>query len=141
MITEVENPPTESTSSIVSGIVDDLRDLLKQELRLAKEEVKEDLRKAREASMFWAVGVGSLWLSAIPFIFMLVNLLHQVTSPSGSDLASIPLWACFGIVWVVLTIVGFSVMSVGQKRFDTVSNMVDNQIRQVTKEVSNGRLS
>lgn len=141
MITEVENHPMESTASIMGSIVDDLRDLLKQELRLAKEEMKEDLRKAREASMYWAVGVGSVWLSVVPFIFMVVNLLHTLTSPAGSDPASLPLWACFGIVGTLLAIVGVSVMSAGQKRFDSVSNLVDHQIRQVTKEVSNGRQS
>jgi len=141
MITELENHPLESAASIMSGIVDDLRDLVKQELRLAKEEVKEDLRKAREAGMYWAVGVGTVWLSVVPFIFMLVNVLHTLTSPAGSDPASIPLWACFGIVGALLAVVGFSVMSLGQKRFDSVSDLVDNQIRQVTKEVSNGRPS
>lgn len=91
--------------------------------------------------MYWAVGVGSLWLSAIPFIFMVVNLIHTLTSPAGSDPASLPIWACYGMVGAVLALIGFSVMSAGQKRFDTVSNLVDNQIRQVTKEASNGRQS
>lgn len=142
MITEVENPPMESASSIMGGIVDDLRDLVKQELRLAQEEVKEDLRKAWKASMYWGAGVAVLSLSAVPFLFMLVHLLHTVTLPAGSgDPASLPLWACYGIVAVLIAMMGYAMMIAGQKRFESVSNLVENQIREVTKEGSNGRQS
>jgi len=141
MITEIENHPGESTSSIMGGIVDDLRDLVKQELRLVQEEVKEDFRKARNASMYWAVGVAVLALSVVPFLFMAVHGLHAITSPAGSDPASLPLWACYGIVGAVIAIVGYVMMSSGQKRFESVSDLVENQIQEVTKEGSNGRQS
>jgi len=139
MIAEVENHPLESTASIMSGIVDDLRNLVKQELRLTKEEIKEDLRKARSASTYWAAGVAVLALSALPFMFMVVHVLHAATSPAGSDPASLPLWACYGIVGGLIAIVGIVMMSAGQKRFESVSNLVENQIREVTKESPNGR--
>jgi hypothetical protein len=138
MLTEVENHPSESTASIVSGIVDDLRELVKKEFRLAQEEVKDDLRKARDASILWVAGVGVLCLSAIPIVFMLASLLHTLTSPAGSDPASLPMWGCYGIVAVFLAIVGFITMSMGQKRFETVSELVDKQIRQVTEEPNHG---
>lgn len=138
MITEVENHPMESTSSIMSGIVDDLRDLVKKELRLAHEEVKDDLKRARDASMFWLAGVGILCLSVIPFVFMLVYALHTLTSPAASDPASLPMWACYGIVGAVIAIVGYAIMIAGQKRFETISDVLDKQIRGVPEEASRG---
>jgi hypothetical protein len=138
MIAEIENHPVENTASIISGIVDDLRELVKKEIRLAQEEIKEDLRRARNASMFWFAGVGVLCLSAVPLIFMLVHALHTATSPAGSDPASVPLWACYAIVAALLGIVGYIMVIAGQKRFERVTDVVDKQIRAVTKEAPNG---
>jgi len=140
MITEVENPPMESATSIVSGIVDDFRDLVKQEFHLAHQELREDFRKTREASLLWGTGVGMIFLSAIAFVLMLANGLHTLTSPAGTDPASLPLWGCYAIVSVLLAILGVAVAIVGQNRFDSIS-LLANQFNRVTKEAPNGRQS
>lgn len=136
MITEVENHP-ESSTNLVAGIVDDFRDLVKQELHLAHQELMDDLRQTREAGWFWALGMGLVFLSAITFVLMFVNLIHTMASPVA-DPASIPMWACCAIVGVLLAVPGICVAMVGQKKFNAVS-LLQNQFNRVAKEVSNER--
>jgi len=133
MITEVHDQPEASIGSLVSGIVDDFRDLVRQELLLARQRVAEDLRITREATLIWALGIGAALISGIAFCLMLAHLLHTATSPVG-DPAAVPLWACYGIVGVVSSIGGAVAFAAGRKKFESI-RLVDNQ---VDKEVSNG---
>jgi hypothetical protein len=133
MITEVHDQPEVSMGSLVSGIVDDFRDLVRQELLLARQRIAEDLRKTREATLVWALSVGAMLVSGITFSMMLAHLLHTATSPAG-DPASVPLWACYGIVGVVSAIGGAAAFVAGRKKFESI-RLVDSQAR---KEVSNG---
>jgi len=136
MSTEIQDHPEMSVSSLMGGIVDDLRDLVRQELLLARDRIAEDLRKTREASLVWGLGIGAFLLSGFAFCLMLANLLHSVTSPGSSDPAAIPMWACHGIVGFLLTIGGVVGVVSGQKRFDSI-HLVENQIDKAVKEISN----
>ena len=137
MTTAYETHSEESVTTLVSGIVDDFRDLVKHEIHLAREEVTTDLRKTREAGMLWGAGAFFLLLAAVAFVLMLANLLHTLTSPSGSDPASIPLWGCYAIVGVLLGALGAGVAVLGQKKFSSI-HIIDKQLNHVAKEVSNG---
>jgi len=106
MATEVQNHSEPSLTSLVSGIVSDMQDLVKQQLQLTRREIEEDLRKSQEAASIFALGAGVLFLGAIPLCLMLVHLLHWLTSPPQTDSAALPLWACHGIVGVVLLVIG-----------------------------------
>lgn len=135
MSTEIQDHPEESIASLVGGIADDFRDLVRQELLLARQQISEDLQKTREAALVWGLGIGAIFLGGIAFCLMLANLLHTATSPGGSDPAAIPLWACHGIVAVVLWIVGAVGVVGGRKKFDSI-HMVENQIDKAMKEIS-----
>ena len=49
-------------------------------------------------------------------VFMFVHLLHWATMPTGADPASLPLWACYAIVGVILTGAGGVLLATGLRK-------------------------
>jgi len=119
MATTVQNPSDASMVSLVSGIVDDVQELIVQQVKLTRAEIGADVRKAGEIAFMFATGAGILLLGAILACLMLVYLLHWLTSPAGSDVATIPLWACFGIVGAAFGILGGCLVASSKKKLDT----------------------
>jgi len=133
MATEVQNHSEQSFTSLVSGIVNDVQDLVKQQLKLTRKEIEDDLRKTKEAASLWALGVGTLVFAAFELCLMLALLLHWLASPPSTDPAAIPLWGCFGIVGVVLFAAGLALVLAGRKQFRAV-HPLDNQATEALKE-------
>jgi hypothetical protein len=133
MSTEVHNHSDQSVSSLVSGIVSDFQDLLKQQLQLSRREIEEDLRKSTEAASIFGLGVGICFLGGLTLCLMLAHLLHWLTAPYGTDPASFPLWACFAVVGGVLSLIGWEVTYAGRRKFQTI-NPLNNPATQALKE-------
>jgi len=133
MATEVQNHSERSVSSLVSGIVTDMQDLIKQQFQLTRREIEEDLRKSKEAASLIALGAGICFLGAMALCFMLAYLLHWLTSPPGLDPASLPLWASFGIVGFVFVVIGGSLAYSGRQKFKSV-NPMQNPATEALKE-------
>jgi len=125
MATEVQTHPEQSMSSLVTGIVSDVQDLVKQQLLLMRREIEEDLRKSKEAASIIVLGAGVLLLGAIPLCLMLVHLLHWASFPPGTDPdpARFPLWAAHGVVGAVLFILGGVLVFVGRQKLASVNPM------------------
>src|SRR5215831_9611494 len=87
-----------SLAQLLTGIVNDAKELMHQELALAKHEIREDLRKTKTAVLSLGMGIGVAAIGGLLLILMLVHLLHA--------LAGLPLWACYGIVGGVLAMIG-----------------------------------
>jgi hypothetical protein len=137
MATEVQNhPEQQSMTSLVTGIVSDFQDLVKQQLQLTRREIEADLRKTREAASLWAVAIGTLGLGALVLCLMVVHLIHWLATPAAEmarqDPASLPLWVCHAIVGVVLVVAGWCLLLAGKKKIDAV-HMLD-QTTQGLKE-------
>jgi len=134
MATEVQHPPTDqSLSSLVTGIVSDFQDLVKQQLLLTRKEIEADLRKSAEAASLWVAGMVTLLLSGFTACLMLAQLIHWLASPPGTDPASVPLWVCYLIVCAVLVTVGWCLMLAGRKAFQTV-HPLENPATEALKE-------
>ena len=54
MATQFENPTDQSTTALVSGILDYMQELVKQQVQLTRKEVTEEVHKAAEAGIFFA---------------------------------------------------------------------------------------
>jgi hypothetical protein len=118
MATEVQPPPTDqSLSSLVTGIVSDFQDLIKQQLLLTRKEIEADLRKTREAASLWVAGLVTLLLGGFTGCLMLAHLIHWLASPAPADPAAVPLWVCFLIVFAVLGPAGWFLTLAGSKKF------------------------
>lgn len=121
-----------SLTALVKGIVNDVGDLIKQQLQFAQAEVKKDLRQTGEASRLLAMGVGIAFFGLVPLTFMLVHLLHWLTSPPVADPATqplLPLWACHGIVGLFILAVGGSLAYAGKKKFDNFNPLPDETVK------------
>src|SRR5262245_14159880 len=116
MANEVHVPPEDaSMTSLLRGIINDVGDLIRQEIRFARTEIKSDVRKATRACAVLALGVGAACLGVVLVAFMGVHLIHTLSSPAGTDTATIPLWGCYGIVAAVFLVVGVGLGFLGFK--------------------------
>jgi hypothetical protein len=118
--TATENHTDQSMSSLVAGIVGDIQDLLKQQIALTRREITDDLRKSKQAAGLLTIGGSLLFLSTIMLSLTAVYLLHWLSSPAGSDPASVPLWGCYAIVGAVFLALGVPMIVAGKKEFDSV---------------------
>jgi hypothetical protein len=138
MAVEVHAPP-EGTSftSLVKGIVNDVGDLIKQELRFARTEIKTDLRRTGEASRLLAIGIVSASLGLVLLLLMLVHLLHWLSVPAGAELdpARLPLWACYAIVGGLLTAGGAALAFAGKKKLDSFNPLPDETAKNVKENL------
>jgi len=133
MATEVRDRSEPSLTSLVSGIANDMQDLVKQQLLLTRREIEADVRKATAAASILALGMGVVFLGAISFCLMLVHLLHWLTSPPATDPAGLPLWGCHAVVAVVFLVVGGCLAWVGRQKLSTL-HPLDNQATEALKE-------
>ena len=135
MITEPRSTAESSTTSLLSGIISDFGDLIKQEIRFAQAEFKSDLNKTREAATSLGIGVGVASLSGLLLAWMLVHLLHWATSPAVQDPARLPLWACFGIVGAVFGVVGGGLILASLKKFQSFNPLPDKTAQTLKENV------
>lgn len=127
MSTQVPTSSEPGVSTLVKGIVDDLGDLIKQQLRFAKTEVKNDLTKSKDAIAILALGAGIAVVGGLFLCLMLVYLLHWLTIPSGldPDPARLPLWGCYAIVGGLFLATGLGLAFAGVKKFKSFNPLPD----------------
>jgi len=136
MPVEVQAPPEGGTfTSLVRGIVNDVGDLIKQELRFARTELKTDLRKTGEASRYLAIGVVTASLGLLLLLLMLVHLLHWLSLPAGADPARLPLWASYAIVGGLLAGGGAVMAYAGKKKFDSFNPLPDETAKTIKENL------
>jgi len=136
MANEVHVPPEEaSMTSLLRGIINDIGDLIRQEMRFARTEMKSDVRKATRAATVLTIGVGTACLGLVLVALMFVYLIHTLSAPAGYDPAGIPLWGCYGIVAAVLLVVGVGVSYLGYKGFQSNNPMPDQTAQSIKENV------
>ena len=117
---DIEDPPEQTASSLVSGIFGDLKHLVEQQFQLTRQEIEDGLRQRAVAAAVVGLGVGILFLAAVALCLSLSRLLHWSASPPGTDPAWLPLWACHAIVAAVLAISGVTIAYVGRAKFRSI---------------------
>lgn len=103
---------TESFGSLIRGILMDFQTLIREELALAKAEIREQATKARSAAFSFGVAAGALLCGAM---FLLIAIAMGV-----ADLLNWPAWAGFLIVAVLLSVIGFVALSSGRRQLREV---------------------
>ena len=93
-----DHPEAEpSVTALVSGIVGDAQELLRQQITLLKHEVRRDLKDARQMSVSFAACCILGAIAAVVWTFMLVYLVTWIWP-------SVPLWIGFGGVGCILSV-------------------------------------
>jgi len=110
----------------VSGIVEDLQRLVRQELQLARTEVKQEWEKTKAIAAAMIAGVVLLALSAIPLIFFLVKVL-------AANVEAIPEWGWFGIVGGLMALGGGLLLGIGASKASRLQ-VIPPQTAQTMKE-------
>lgn len=96
--------------AVVQEIIHDTQDILRSEIRLAATEVREELVKARSASVLVAAGVlGAIFM----VLFALLTCVFALA-------LVIPMWAATLCVAVAVGVVGIGTVSAGIRRFKAI---------------------
>jgi hypothetical protein len=92
---------------LVREIVQDSRQLLGQQIELAKAEVGDELRRLAGAGVSVAAGGGLAAAGGLMSGLMLVHLLRRVTG--------LPIWACYGLLGGSLGAAGLALVRSGRE--------------------------
>ena len=126
-------------TNLISGIISDMGDLVRQEIRFAKAEVKSDFGKTKQAVTALAIGVGAASVSGLLLLWMLVHLLHWLTTPESAraalDPATLPLWACFGIVGGAIGAVAAFLVAGAIAKFRSFNPLPDETAKSLEENV------
>jgi uncharacterized membrane protein YqjE len=98
----------ESIGSLLRGILTDLRLLVREEIALARVELREQAGRAK-------AGVISLGLAAVALVIGLVFLLVAAAT-AVADVLDWPVWAGFLALALLLSLGGFAAMLFGRSR-------------------------
>jgi F0F1-type ATP synthase assembly protein I len=118
MATNVHSDSDVSLTSLVSGIVGDAQELMKQQFALFQAEVKEDMRKTAEASSALGIGMAVALVGSILLCFTLVYLLNWAFPTA-------PLWVWFAVVGGVVTAVGAGLIYTAYVKFHSFNPLPD----------------
>ncbi len=120
MANDLQSPPQPSVTALVSGIVTDMRDLIKQQTALVRSEIQSDFRKTKDAASFLALGSGVALLGVILLCLTAVYALWTYTT--------LPLWGSFGIVGGALTALGAGMFFAGKRKLDAFNPLPDQSL-------------
>jgi len=128
MLNDLETDHGPSITGLVTGIVNDAQELIKQQMTLFRHELQVDMRKTKEGALSLGAGLGVACIGGILLAFMLVHLL-QALAPG------LPLWGCYGLVGGVLVVLGGVLCYAGKKIFDSFSPLPDESIQALKENV------
>jgi uncharacterized membrane protein YqjE len=110
----------ESTGSLIRGILNDLRTLIREEMALARVEMREQAGRARAAALSFGMAAAALAFGAI---FLLVAIALGIATLLGW-----PAWTGFLIMALVLGIGGYVTLSSGRKQLARVHAMPEETV-------------
>lgn len=96
-----------SVGGLLRGALDDVRELFREEVALARAELRAELSKAVGAAARFGAGAVALWFAAM---FLLVAVALGI-----AGLLEWPAWAGFGIVAVLLAATGALLLAAGRR--------------------------
>lgn len=93
----MENPHPISIAALLQGLVEDIRLLFGQTMRLARDEMR--LEKQKVIGLMIRAGIGLLLacMTSLLLVLTLVHLLHQAVN--------LPLWASYGLVGLLCALI------------------------------------
>ena len=127
MATHVETDNGPGLTSLVSGIINDGQELIKQQLHLFSVELKNDLKRTRDASIPLVIGGVVAGMGAF-FLFVTAALWinWQWTLPD---------WVGFSIVTVIFLVAGAILVIMGKSRFDAFNPLPDKSMKGLEENV------
>ena len=122
-----EQYTNESIGGLIRGIFMDLRQLMREEIALARVEIREQAGRAKAAALALGAAVAAL---AFGGIFLLIALAQGI-----ADVFDWPMWAGFFVMALLLSIGGVVLLSTGRRQLRQV-HAVPEQTVETLKENS-----
>ena len=117
-----------SLTQLVSGIVTDAQNLLKQQLAMFRTEIKMDVRRTKQALVALICGLAVASVGAILLCFGLVYGLEALVP-------QLPLWACFSIVGGVFAAAGGIAFYSAVRQFQEFNPLPDESAQALKENV------
>jgi hypothetical protein len=128
MAVDLRSQGEPSVAVVVQGIINDAQELMKQQFALMRAEIKEEVRKFKEAAISLALGIFLL----IPGCFMLCMTLPHLLNWAWPVL---PLWACYLIVGGIVVIVGVILLYVGARKIQSMNPLASQTVAALKENV------
>ena len=122
-----EREPDTSMSQLISGIVGDAQDLVRKEIALARQEVREELDAAKNAGI--KLGIAGAVL-AVGGLLVVLALAQGI-----ADLFNWPAWAGYALVGVILAIVGGVLLSAAQRQIKNIHPVPERTVETMKENV------
>ncbi len=116
-----------SFASLLGGAINDIRELFRQEVSLARVEIRQEVANARSAAL-------KLGVAAITGLFAALLLLIALAR-GLSDLLAMPVWAGFAIVGGLLAIVAGVLVAVAWPNLKSVSPIPGRTVRTMKENI------
>lgn len=116
-----------SVSQLLSGIVGDAQELVRKEIALARQEIREEIGSAKDAGIKLGIAGAVLGVGGL--------LLVLALSQALADLLNWPTWAGYGLVGLVLAIAGYVLFSSAQKRIKQISPVPEKTVATMKENV------
>ena len=113
----------DSLGDTVTGIIEDLQNIVRGEVQLAKTEIKEDAGKMGKA--LGKIGA-AVFLALVGFIFLMLGVTYLLNK-------SLEMWISAGIVGLVLLVIG-AILGMASKNQMQEANMVPDKTIDSLKE-------
>jgi hypothetical protein len=114
-------------TELLRGIVDDIRDLFRQEIALARYEIREEISKARSAALLFAAAGAALAIGGGLLILALGRVI--------AVLFNWPVWAGYGLLGLLFAIGGLVALSMAQGRLRRVNAIPPETAKSVKENV------
>jgi hypothetical protein len=106
-----------SVASLLSGVVNDAQELIKQQLALFRHDLRQDVARTREIALSLAVALPFLLVGGFLLCLTLVALIHEV--------GGLPWWAATLIVGGALFLIGGGLALLARQRLETFKPVSD----------------
>lgn len=123
----VQNNAAPGLAPLVGGIVQDAQELLRQQLTLFQVEIKNDLRRTRDAAVPMIVGGVVAHVALVVLCAALALALNQ--------LYQFPTWGGFVIVGGAVLVIGGVLVFWGKKQFDAFNPLPDKSVEALKETI------
>jgi hypothetical protein len=113
----------DSIGSLLRGVLVDIRELIREEIALARVELSQQATRAKLAA-------ASLGVAAVALLFGGTFLLIAV-AVGLADLLNWPVWTGFLIVALLLSILGFVMLATGRRRLREFQPMPEETVETI----------
>src|SRR5437660_607392 len=113
---------------LITGIVNDFQALIRQQLTLFQKEMKNDLQRTRDATIPLAVGAIVCFLAGIILCMAIAHLIVYLWP-------ACPYFAAYGIVGILLAIVGGVLVYTGKTKFDSFNPLPEKTVEGLKENI------